>query len=99
MLKSTLHDVDPVETSEWVESLDDIAQRGGAERAAFLLSSLQARAQQLGIETPFNATTAYINTIPVDRQPQYPGNRALERRIKSIVRWNAMVMVLRAQKG
>src|SRR5215213_2868802 len=92
-------DVDPLETSEWVESLLGVLESQGSDRVAFLLGELSEAAHRYGVELPFTATTPYINTIPVDKQPPYPGNREIERRIKSIIRWNAMAMVTRANKA
>ena len=71
-------------------------QNGGPERVKRLLQQLQVHAQQAGVDLPFSANTPYINTIPVDRQPLFPGSREIERRLKSMVRWNAMAMVVRA---
>jgi pyruvate dehydrogenase E1 component len=93
-----ISDVDPAETREWLDSLQYVLDSKGRERAQFLLSMLQNRAVQEGVELPLQLTTPYINTIPADRQPPYPGNREIERRIKSIIRWNAMAMVVRANK-
>jgi pyruvate dehydrogenase E1 component len=89
-------DIDPAETTEWLESLDYVLERKGPERARQLLEALEAAAIRHGVELPFTATTPYINTIPRDKQPRYAGKRELERRIKSFVRWNAMAMVTRA---
>ena len=89
---------DIAETSEWVESLADVLHREGPERVRQLLVLLQEEAYRRGVMLPFTANTPYINTIPVDQQPRYPGNREIERRIKSILRWNAMAMVVRANK-
>jgi pyruvate dehydrogenase E1 component len=91
-------DVDPAETREWLDALESVVQTAGPERAQFLLERLKDRAARHGIETPFTANTAYINTIPVARQPLFPGNRDLERRLKGLVRWNAMAMVVQANK-
>lgn len=87
-----------LETKEWLESLDYVLEHGGAKRAQELLERLQIRAQQRGVRFPFSATTPYINTIPPQAQSPYPGSREIERRIKSIIRWNAMAMVVRANK-
>src|SRR5918995_4702093 len=92
------NDVDPSETAEWLESLDYVLERKGPERAQQLLAALEAAAIRNGVELPFTATTPYVNTIPRDKQPRYPGKRELERRIKSFVRWNAMAMVVRANR-
>ena len=86
------------ENREWLESLDYVFQNQGPLRVLELLRKLQLRAQRLGIHIHFTANTPYINTIPVEKQPVYPGNRAIERRIKSIIRWNAMAMVVRANR-
>jgi pyruvate dehydrogenase E1 component len=91
-------DVDPAETKEWLESLQYVLESKGRERAQFLLAMLQNLAVREGVELPLQLTTPYINTIPVDKQPRYPGNREIERRIKSIIRWNAMALVVRANK-
>ncbi|MBI1902854.1 MAG: pyruvate dehydrogenase (acetyl-transferring), homodimeric type [Planctomycetia bacterium] len=90
------NDLDPTETSEWLESLKYVLESRGPQRVNFLLSVLEEEAYRRGVEIPFSANTPYINSIPVDKQPPYPGNRELERRIKSILRWNAMAMVSRA---
>ncbi len=94
----TTTDVDPVETGEWMGSLDYVIKSKGAERVKFLLKALDTRARQEGVDVPFEANTPYLNTIPTSKQPPYPGNREIERRIKSIIRWNAMAMVVRANK-
>ncbi len=91
-------DQDPQETAEWMESLDFICRTQGKERAQFLLERLRERAFRSGVPFASSATTPYINTIPVDKQPEYPGNREIERRVKSIIRWNAMAMVVKANK-
>lgn len=91
-------DPDPSETAEWLESLDYVLDRKGPERVGQLLEALDEAAHRNGVELPFTATTPYINTIPRSKQPAYPGNRELERRIKSFVRWNAMAMVTRANR-
>lgn len=91
-------DVDPFETREWLDSFDSVLVSSGPERAKFLLRQLKDKAVRSGLELPFTANTLYINTIPPSRQPIFPGNRDLERRIKSLVRWNAMAMVVRANK-
>jgi pyruvate dehydrogenase E1 component len=89
---------DRIETREWLDSLDNVAQRGGAERVRQLLRQLQRRAAELGVPLFFTANTPYLNTIPRHQQPPFPGNREIERRIKSLVRWNAMAMVVRANR-
>jgi len=86
------------ELREWREALDDIIGRETPERVRTLLRQLQTRAHTAGIRIPFSANTPYINSIPLEEQPPYPGNREIERRIKSIIRWNAMAMVVRGNK-
>ena len=90
--------IDPEELHEWFESLDDILYRYGPERLRELLVIMQERAYHRGVTMPFTANTPYINTIPLEKQPRYPGNIEVERRIKSIIRWNAMAMVVRANR-
>jgi len=92
------NDVDPAETAEWLESLDYVLESKGPERVRELLAALEEAAIRSGVELPFTATTPYVNTIGADKQPPYPGNRELERRIKSFIRWNAMAMVTRANR-
>lgn len=102
MSKETLQsngDPDILETREWVDSLEAVLQTSGHDRARFLLTRLKDKADQNGVQIPFTANTPYINTISPEDQPAYPGNRDLERRIKSIVRWNAMAMVVRANQA
>ena len=91
-------DADPTETAEWLDSLEYVLESRGPERVAFLIQTLRNRATQAGVELPSSSITPYVNTIPADQQPPYPGNREIERRIKSIIRWNAMAMVVRANK-
>lgn len=87
-----------IETREWIESIDYVIQQGDPERVRKLLQELQMRVYEAGIKLPFTANTPYINTIPLEEQPTFPGSREIERRIKSIVRWNAMAMVVRANR-
>src|SRR5690348_11408519 len=87
------------ENLEWMESLDDVLVREGPERVRELIQMLQVHGANRGVSLPFTANTPYINTIPPDQQPPYPGSREIERRIKSIIRWNAMAMVVRANKA
>ncbi|GIW47205.1 MAG: pyruvate dehydrogenase E1 component [Deltaproteobacteria bacterium] len=91
-------ELEEIETREWLESLDYVLQRGGPERVRALLKQLQVHAQKAGVKIPFTANTPYINTIPVEEQPPFPGSREIERRIRSIIRWNAMAMVVRANR-
>ncbi len=90
--------IDPVELEEWYDSLEDVIRRYGPDRVTQLLVNLRERAYLRGVMIPFSATTPYINTIPLEDQVPYPGNLEIERRIKSIVRWNAMAMVHGANK-
>ncbi len=91
-------DADPSDTGAWIESFDAVVQGAGPARARYLLSRLLERSSEHGIALPFTANTPYINTIPADRQPVYPGDREIERRIKALIRWNAMAMVVRANR-
>ena len=85
-----------IETREWSDSLDAVLQADGPARVSELLRDLSTHAAERGVTQPFTANTPYINTIHASRQPAFPGNREIERRIKSVVRWNAMAMVVRA---
>ena len=89
-------DNDPQETHEWLESLQAVVASCGQERGLFLLEQLKEQAQKLGMESNAQPYSAYRNTISLDRQPAYPGNQAMEERIISILRWNALAMVVRA---
>ena len=91
-------DSDPADTSAWIESLDTVLHSEGAPRARYLLGRLLEHALTRGVTLPFTANTPYINTIPPDEQPVYPGAREIERRIRSLIRWNAMAMVVRANR-
>ncbi|MER3446833.1 MAG: pyruvate dehydrogenase (acetyl-transferring), homodimeric type [Candidatus Dadabacteria bacterium] len=91
-------EIEAIETQEWLESLDYVLQAGGPERVKRLLRQLQIHAQEAGVRLPFTANTPYINTIPAEEEPPYPGSREIERRIRSIIRWNAMAMVVRANR-
>jgi pyruvate dehydrogenase E1 component len=91
-------DIDPQETREWVEALEGVLASQGPDRAHFLIEQLIDKARRSGAFLPFSANTAYVNTIPAERQVRIPGDQALEHRIRSITRWNAMAMVVRANK-
>lgn len=93
-----LEDLDPVETQEWLESIDSVLKTHGAERAHFILERLIDYTRRSGAYLPFKPNTAYVNSIPTGREPEYPGNRALERRIEAYFRWNAMAMVVQANR-
>ncbi|HWL09070.1 MAG TPA: pyruvate dehydrogenase (acetyl-transferring), homodimeric type [Planctomicrobium sp.] len=97
-VEGAIESIDAIELEEWYESLEDVLHRYGPERTQQLLVRLRERAYHRGVMMPFLATTPYINTIPVTSQPRYPGNSEIEKRIKSIIRWNAMAMVVRANK-
>jgi pyruvate dehydrogenase E1 component len=93
-----LEDLDPVETQEWLESIDSVLKTHGPERAHFILEKLIDYTRRSGAYLPFKPNTAYVNSIPTGREPEYPGNRALERRIEAYIRWNAMAMVVQANR-
>ncbi|HEX4524413.1 MAG TPA: pyruvate dehydrogenase (acetyl-transferring), homodimeric type [Casimicrobiaceae bacterium] len=92
-------DVDPQETREWLDAIDGVLEHEGPDRAHFLIEQVIDKARRSGAYMPFSANTAYINTIPVDKQIRIPGDQAIEHRIRSYVRWNAMAMVVRANKN
>ena len=92
-------ELEALETHEWLESLDYVLQSGGPARVNRLLRDLSIYARQRGVQQPFTANTPYINTIPPAAQPPFPGSREIERRIKSLVRWNALAMVVKANKA
>lgn len=92
-------DADPQETAEWLEALTSVVAEGGEGRGRFLLQRLQEQAQQLGVVAHVSPQSAYQNTIPLERQAPYPGNLDLEQRITGIIRWNALAMVVRANKA
>jgi len=91
-------DADPSETREWLDSLRYVVNSRGSDRASYLLHAIEQEAYRLGVPIPFATTTPYINTIPASEQPVYPGNHELETRISNIIRWNAMAMVVRANR-
>ena len=93
------NDQDPQETQEWIESIDDALEEHGYERTRYLLETLIDYAQSKGARLPFNTNTPYLNTILPSQEPEYPGNRAIERKIRSVIRWNAMAMVTQANKN
>ncbi len=90
--------IDPQEMQEWIESFDAVLREEGQEAATLLLDRLRARAQLLGAGPAFTANTPYVNTIPAERQGVFPGDQEIERRIKSLIRWNALAMVVRANR-
>ncbi|MBN2886421.1 MAG: pyruvate dehydrogenase (acetyl-transferring), homodimeric type, partial [Chromatiaceae bacterium] len=91
-------DLDPQETQEWLDSLEAVLESEGVERAHYLLERLIDKARRSGAYLPYSANTAYLNTIPVHQEQRFPGDLALERRIRSIMRWNAMAMVVQANR-
>ncbi len=91
-------DVDPEETQEWLESIDSVLDRDGVERAHYLLETLVDKARRSGAYLPYSANTAYLNTIPATREKHTPGDPAIEWRIRSLVRWNALAMVVQANR-
>jgi pyruvate dehydrogenase E1 component len=91
-------ELEAVELREWLDSLDYVLEAGGPARVRKLLERLQNHARQKDVDLPFTANTPYINTITVQNQPAFPGSREIERRIKSLIRWNAMAMVVRANR-
>ena len=93
-----LRELNEVEQREWLESLDYVLASGGPERVKEILQRLERHAYRHGVGIPYTATTPYINTIPVEEQPEYPGDLEIEERITNLIRWNAMAMVVRANK-
>lgn len=92
------HDQDPLETQEWIDSLESVLENEGVERAHFLLESLIEKARRNGAHLPYDATTAYINSIPAGQEPTMPGDQTIETKIRNAIRWNALMMVLRGSK-
>ena len=97
-LPSQLPDLDPAETAEWLESLDAVVETGGPARARFLMLKLLERARERQVGVPALRSTDYINTIPPEREPEFPGDEHVERRIRAYVRWNAAITVSRANR-
>src|ERR1043166_281477 len=94
----SLPDIDPSKTREWVDSLDAVVDQRGRPRARFLLARLMARARELQVGVPAMVASDYINTIPPEEEPCFPGDEYMERRIRAFIRWNAMAMVTRANR-
>jgi len=92
-------DLDPLETREWLESLEAVVEHSGPERASYLLGSLGRHARGLGVAPPSGSYLAYLNTIPLDKEARHPGDVALEERLTAIMRWNALAMVVRANRA
>ncbi len=95
---SRFDDLDPVETREWLESIDSVLNASGPERAHFLLDKMIDFARRSGAYLPYSPNTAYLNTISTGQQPEYPGDRSIERRLEAYLRWNAMAMVVQANR-
>ena len=91
-------DIDPDETMEWLDSLDAVVDARGKTRARFLLTKLLERAQESQVSFPATVSTPYVNTIPREQEPWFPGDEHIERRIRAFVRWNAAMMVVKANK-
>lgn len=92
------HDIDPIETQEWLDALDSVVEQDGVERASFIVNKLLTASHNNGVRVPMGINTPYMNTIPVSDEPAYPGDLAMESTIRSMVRWNAMAMVIQAGK-
>ena len=95
---ATADDIDPQETQDWLESIDSVLRTHGPERAHFLLERLIDHARRSGAYLPYSQNTAYLNTIPTGQEPEYPGDRTLEKRVEAYLRWNAMAMVVQANR-
>ncbi len=91
-------DIDPTETREWLESIDSVLQQHGPQRAHYLLNQVIDFARRSGAYLPYSPNTAYLNTIAAGRQPEYPGDRSIEKRLEAYIRWNAMAMVVQANR-
>ena len=89
-------DEDPLETQEWLDALHSLIEKEGVERAQYILQRLSAKVTETGAQLPYAITTPYRNTIPVSKEARMPGDLFMERRIRSLIRWNAMAMVMRA---
>jgi pyruvate dehydrogenase E1 component len=97
-LPTQLPDIDPDETQEWIESLDSLLDERGRTRARYVMLKLLERARQMQVGVPSLRSTDYINTIPPEREPWFPGDEDIERRIRAMIRWNAAVMVSSANR-
>jgi hypothetical protein len=93
------NDVDPIETRDWLQAIESVIREEGVERAQYLIDQLLSEARKGGVKVAAGTSTgSYVNTIAVEDEPEYPGNLDLERRIRSAIRWNAIMTVLRASK-
>lgn len=97
-LLSQVPDIDPTETGEWIESLDGLIDEAGGPRARYILLNLLKRARERNVAIPTSINTPYVNTIGVHEEPYFPGDEVMERKYRSWVRWNAAVLVTRAQR-
>ena len=97
-IPSQLPDIDPEETKEWLDSLDGVIEAGGRQRARYVMLKLLERAREMQVGVPSLTTTDYINTIPPEPEPWFPGDEEIERRYRGYLRWNAAIMVHRAQR-
>src|SRR5215217_4490222 len=95
---NTTGDLDPGETSEWIDALSAVQQHRGSERAGYLINRLVDEGRREGVYVPCSLNTAYCNTIPPEREEKSSGDRAIEHRLRSIIRWNAMAIILCANK-
>src|SRR6476619_6723249 len=95
---SAIGDLDPTETLEWIDALSAVQQHRGSDRAGYLINRLVDQGRREGVYVPRSLTTAYCNTIPAEREDESSGDRAIEHRLRSIIRWNAMAIILRANK-
>ena len=91
-------DLDRQETKEWMDALSAVIEKEGGERAHFLLEQLLEHARENSIDMPFSATTGYVNTIETDQEASCPGNIEIEERLRAYMRWNAMAMVVKANR-
>src|SRR5262252_4421142 len=98
-LPNQLPDIDPDETREWLESFDTVVRTRGRTRARYVMLRLLERAREQQVGVPSLRSTDYINTIPPEREPWFPGDEDIERRIRAYIRWNAAIMVSRANKA
>jgi pyruvate dehydrogenase E1 component len=98
MAVDSRNDVDPIETQEWLDALEAVLEEEGVERAHYLLERLIDKARRSGAHIPYDATTAYLNTIPPSQEAHIPGDQEMERRLRSLIRWNAIAIVLQATK-
>ncbi|MDH3588475.1 MAG: pyruvate dehydrogenase (acetyl-transferring), homodimeric type [Gammaproteobacteria bacterium] len=98
MGSDSISDADPLETGEWIESIESVMRTQGPDRARFIVDQVMDHMRRAGADMPYGANTAYLNTIPASQQPAYPGNEAIEKRIAAYLRWNAMAMVVQANR-